>query len=126
MMLAIGVGGDDTDQAGKDAEGVVDAGLERRALAEIDGVAQDLDAGEAGRLVEDFAELGAAAVVDEDDGGHAAGGEVTDEIDESGGGPVGGDQDDVLDGRFSLHGVRAPLGCTRRSLMPQMHKAEPY
>src|ERR1019366_9105319 len=126
MMLSIGVGGDDAGQAGKNAEGVVDAGLERRAFAEIDGVAEDLDAGDAGCLVEDFAELGAAAVVDQQDGGHAAGGEVTDEIDESGGGPVGGDQDDGLDGLVRLHGVRAPLGCTRRSLMPHLHKAEPY
>src|ERR1019366_341746 len=102
MMLSIGVGGDDAGQAGKNAEGVVDAGLERRAFAEIDGVAEDLDAEDAGCLVEDFAVRGAAAVVDQEDGGHAASGEVTYEIDQGGGGPVSGDQDDVLDGLVTL------------------------
>jgi hypothetical protein len=109
-MLSIGVGGDDAGQAGEDAEGVVDAGVERRALAEIDGVAQDPDAGESRRLVENFAELGPAAVVDQEDGGHAAGGEAADEIDQSGGGPVGGDEDDAMDGLVRLHNVRASLG----------------
>src|ERR1035438_9079715 len=130
VMLSIGVGCDDADQAGKGAEGVVDAGLERRALAEIEGVAEDLDAGKLRGLVEDFAERGAAAIVDQEDGGRAAGGEVTDEIEQSGGGPVGGDQDDVLDGLVRLHSNGSLVSelrsdaqggalchrCTRRSL----------
>src|ERR1035441_233110 len=111
VMLSIGVGGDDADQAGEEAEGVVDAGLERRALAEIDGVAEGLGAGGLPGLVENLANLGAAAIVHEENG-HVAGGEVTDEIDESGGGPVRGDEDDVLDGLLRLHSVRASLGGT--------------
>src|ERR1035437_11095311 len=99
-MLSIGVGGDDPDQTGEDAERVVDAGFERRAFAEIDRVAQDLDPWEESRLIKDSTELGPAAVVHQEDGAHAAGGEVADEIDETGGGPVSGDKDYVLDGLF--------------------------
>ena len=71
------------------------------------GVAEDLDAGELRGLVEDSAKRGAAAVVHEEDGGRAACGEVPDEIDQTGGGPVGGNEDDVLDGLFRLHSSRS-------------------
>ena len=76
MMLSIGVGGDDSEEAGERGECVSDAGLERRAFAEVDRVAQYLHAGELRRLVEDGAELRPAAVVHQQDGGHAAAGQV--------------------------------------------------
>ena len=118
MMLSIGVGGHDPDQAGERAERVVDAGFQRRAFAEIDRVAQHLDPGELRRLLEDGAELGAAAVVHEQDGGHAAAGQVAHQIDQTGGRFVSGDEDYWLDGPFELHGSRLPGSADATSTPP--------
>ncbi len=45
VMLPVGIRGHDADQIGVLAEGVIEAGLERRAFAEVGGVAQEFDAG---------------------------------------------------------------------------------
>src|ERR1019366_2882367 len=106
MMLSIGVGGHDPGQSRKRAERVVDAGLQRRAFAQIDRVAQHLDPGDLRRPLEDGAVPGPAAVVHQQDGWHAPAGQVAHQIDQPGGRLVSGDEDYLLDGLFGLHGSR--------------------
>ena len=45
MVLAVGIRGDDSREAGIGAQGIVDAGLQRGALAQIDRVTHQPDGG---------------------------------------------------------------------------------
>ena len=81
-VLAVGVGGDEAFEGGEIVEEVVDAGLEGAALAEVDGVLEDVDAREGGEFCEEGGVLFVAAVVDDDDGAEAAGCEIRYERDE--------------------------------------------
>src|ERR1035441_4228799 len=64
------------------------------------------------------ADVGAAAVVHEQDVGHAAAGQVAHQIDQTGGRFVSGDEDYWLDGPFELHGSRLPGSADATSAPP--------
>jgi len=70
-VLTVGVGGDEAGHVGKGVEAVVDARFEGTAFAEVDGVAEDVDARELLGGCEDGSAGRGAAVVDEDDGSEA-------------------------------------------------------
>ena len=70
-VLAVGVGGDDSGEAGVFAEDVVDAGLEGPAFAEVDSVAEDVDPGLRTKVIKDWRTGQIASVVDHDDGSEA-------------------------------------------------------
>ncbi len=75
-VLSIGIGGDDHRDIGELAEDGVDAALERRALAEIDGVADDANLRVRRCFVEARAKPEAAAVIDHEDALDAEANEV--------------------------------------------------
>ena len=81
-VLAVGVGGEEAFEGGEVVEEVIDAGLEGASFAEVDGVLEDVDAGEGGDLCEKGRVLGVAAVVDDDDRAETAGCEIRYERDE--------------------------------------------
>lgn len=88
VVLVIGVEHD--DDVGAVVEGGVVAGFLVGAVAAVDGVADDGQAEALG----DFDGVVAGAVIDEDEFGVTAGGDVADGGFEGGGGVVGGQDDD--------------------------------
>ena len=88
MVLAIGVASDHSNQVRPGAQRVVEGGLERRALAQVHRVPQQLDLGELRRTLENLPKIGAAAIVHNHDRGQRFLRENLDQIDEPRGWPI--------------------------------------
>jgi hypothetical protein len=71
-MLPVSIGRYHTHATGKPAERFVEARLERGTFAQINGMTYQMDPRLCGRPQEDGLALGAAAIVYQNDAGHAA------------------------------------------------------
>ena len=92
VRVTIGMGGDRTDQVGEGAEGVIEAGPDRGAPAQIRRVAEDYDARQFRGASEEITKIGAAAIVHYDDVGQGLGCEGADEIQQTVGRPMRGNE----------------------------------